>query len=86
MRRPSRATIIWFVLVLASMVSWRVGGGSDPYLARLGQAGLVILAFVKAGVIAAEFMGVRASTSIVRRAVFSWFVVVGAACTLLVAL
>jgi hypothetical protein len=78
----SSALQIWFVLVLATVLSWCVGTPPGVFAAeyhRVVTTVVLLVAFVKAQLIIYHFMEVRAAPRALRLATAAWVVVVFAA-------
>jgi len=54
----SRISLIWLVLVVATLVSWRIGA-DDAANPHLGTAVVLIVAFYKARLVGLYFMELR---------------------------
>ena len=71
-----RTTVVWALLVLATVVSWTLGVEAGTGV----QAGIVIvllIAFTKVRYVGLEFMGLREANPILRGLFETWVVVVG---------
>lgn len=81
MMRPlvwNRPTIIWLLLVAASLLSWEsmsIAGGD----ARLARAAILIIAFLKVRLVGLEFMELRHAPVALRAAFEGWTILVCAA-------
>lgn len=74
----NRPTIIWLLLVVASLLSWEsmsIAGGD----ARLGRSAILIIAFLKVRLVGLEFMELRHAPVALRAAFEGWVVLVCAA-------
>lgn len=55
----SRATLIWLLLVGATLLSWEMGHGVGIDDARLAGAAIIAVSFVKVRFVVFEFMEIR---------------------------
>ena len=72
-------TTAWLVLVLATAVSWWLGGGASTasgLSTRLATGGLLLVAFVKVRLIVRYFMEVRQAPFALRAGFDAWIGVV----------
>lgn len=74
----SRATLVWLLLALATLVSVHFGG-QRPAAGRLGVVIVLVIAFVKVRVVGTEFMELRVAPRWLRLAFDAWAVAVCAA-------
>lgn len=79
----SRITVIWLLLVLATLLSWSAGTGVGHLSARAAGVVAIIVAFVKARFVALDFMEVRSAPLALRLFVEAWIVLVGGALVVL---
>ena len=79
----SRVTVIWLVLVLATLLSWSAGTGVGHLSARAAGVVAILVAFVKARFVALDFMEVRSAPLALRLFVEAWIVLVGGAIVVL---
>jgi len=54
----NRISLIWFVLIAATLISWRIGTG-DAANPQLGTAAVFVVVFVKVRLIGLYFMELR---------------------------
>jgi len=76
-----RLVALWGALVLATCVSWTLGGGHGSHRAgaTVGTAIALGIAFGKAHFVGAEFMELRHAPLALRVAFDAWVIVVAAA-------
>ena len=55
----SRTTLVWFILVAATLLSWEVGHGLGFDDLRHAGAAIVVIAFVKVRYVLLDFMEIR---------------------------
>lgn len=79
----SRTTVIWFLLVAATALSWEMGHGVGFNDLRHAGAAILVVAFVKVRFVILEFMEVRHAPLTLRLMGEAWSVAV---CAVLVAL
>lgn len=79
----SRTTLIWFVLVAATALSWEVGHGFGLHGARQAGIAIIVVAFIKVRFVLLDFMEVRHAPLPMRAAAEVWVVGV---CGVLVAM
>lgn len=77
-RRPAW---IWFILALATFVSWAVGGGLAFSSQACAGSAVLVIAFIKIRFVMSEFMELRHAPWWLRIAADLWCI---AACALLV--
>lgn len=76
----SRPTAIWCLLVLATLISWRIGHAAGDDVRRAGIV-ILVVAFAKVRFVILEFMELRHAPLPLRLIGESWVVIV---CALLV--
>jgi heme/copper-type cytochrome/quinol oxidase subunit 4 len=54
----SRITLVWFVLIIATLISWRVGT-DHHFAAELATTVVVVVAFIKVRFVGLYFMELR---------------------------
>jgi uncharacterized membrane protein len=76
LRRPG--TLVWAVLMLATVLSWTLGTRHDVFGAgtRVATIGVLVLAFVKVRLIGTHFMELHQAPRALARAFDGWVVVV----------
>lgn len=79
----SRTTLVWFVLVAATMLSWEMGHGVGFDSIRHASIAIIVVAFVKVRFVILDFMEIRHAPLPMRVVGEVWGVVV---CTALVVL
>ena len=78
----SRFSLIWLVLVTASLLSWEsmaIAGGD----ARLGRAAILLITFLKVRLVGLEFMELRQAPRVLRAAFEAWVVLIWGALLIL---
>ena len=78
-----RTTLIWFLLVAATALSWEMGHGVGFSDIRHAGVAIIVIAFVKVRFVILEFMEVRHAPVLLRVLTETWSVVV---CAILVTL
>lgn len=79
-----RTTLIWLLLMLATLLSWHLGHGTAPGAQRGGTSvAILVIALVKARFVFLEFMELRGAPWPLRLAFEAWAVLV---CVVLIAL
>jgi hypothetical protein len=79
----TRTTLIWALLVAATVMSWRLGHGIGPGAARAAGPAILVIAFIKVRFVVLEFMEIRAAPLWLRLALQGWMVM---CCALLMGL
>ena len=79
----TRLTLIWALLVGATLASWAIGHGFGLQGRAAASAAVIIVAFVKARYVIREFMELRQAPRFMRIIADVWAMVV---CSLLLAL
>jgi hypothetical protein len=79
-----RHLVVWAALVVATLVSWRLGPSQGvEVVARAGTAVAIVIAFAKAWLVGEEFMELRRAPLALRAAFGGWVVAAGTTLTLL---
>lgn len=71
-----RITLIWLLLVAATVLSWEVGHGIGISDIRVAGAVILAVAFIKVRLVAFEFMELRHAPWFMRIAADAWIVVI----------
>ena len=71
-----RITVVWFVLVAATVASWILGVGHE-LSDRDAAVSIIVIAFVKVHFVGQYFMELRAAPTALRAVFGIWNVVVG---------
>jgi hypothetical protein len=79
----SRTTLVWALLVGATMLSWALGHGIGFRSARTAGAVIIVVTFVKVRFVILEFMEIRHAPRWMRFVGEAWIVVIA---TLLIGL
>ncbi|MCC6296345.1 MAG: cytochrome C oxidase subunit IV family protein [Pseudomonadales bacterium] len=80
MNPARRITLIWLLLMLATLLSWQLGHGAAPGTQRGGASiAILLIALVKARFVFLEFMELRGAPWPLRLAFEAWAVLVGVA-------
>lgn len=79
----SRLTLIWFLLIAATALSWEFGHGIGFDDIRHAGAAIIVISFVKARFVLFEFMEVKHSPGVLRLLSYGWVVLL---CAVLVML
>lgn len=68
----ARATLLWLVLVAATLLTWAVGerGSAGPHVAAL----LAVVSCVKGGMVILDFMALRHAPPMWRALTLGWLV------------
>ncbi|WP_266049706.1 cytochrome C oxidase subunit IV family protein [Mycolicibacterium sp. J2] len=72
-----RTTIVWFVLVAATLASWTLGVGHE-LPARYAAVGIIVIAFVKVHFVGRYFMELRDAPTALKAVFGAWNVAVAA--------
>jgi hypothetical protein len=73
-----RLLLTWAGLVLATVVSWWLGGRPGSVVPAQVAAGLIlVVAYVKIWFVGVEFMELRSAPPWLRRAFTTWLILVG---------
>jgi hypothetical protein len=78
----SRATLVWVLLVTATLLSWEFGHGIGLH-GRAASVAVLLVAFVKLRFVMLDFMELRAAPPAMRVAAQGWLL---ACCAVLVGL
>ncbi len=79
----SRITLVWFLLVAATAISWEMGHGAGFDDLRYASIAIIVVAFIKVRFVILDFMEIRTAPLFMRIIGATWCVVV---CTALVTL
>lgn len=79
----SRISIVWLLLVAATLVSWELGHGVGIDSATLAGAAILLVTFIKLRFVMLDFMELRGAPRWMRTAGEGWIVLV---CALLIGL
>ncbi len=79
----TRTTLIWFILVAATFLSWEMGHGIGLHDIHQASAAIIVVAFVKVRFVILDFMEIRHAPIWMRIVGETWCVVV---CSVLVVL
>jgi Prokaryotic Cytochrome C oxidase subunit IV len=79
----SRVTVVWFVLVAATAISWELGHGVGFSDVRFASMAIIIVAFIKVRFVILDFMEIRHAPIWMRTVGEVWCIVI---CTTLVTL
>jgi hypothetical protein len=76
-----RTSIVWLVLVVATLASWMLGS-EDAGAARMGSCAILLIAFIKVRLIGRHFMEIKDSPRTLRIAfdiyvIVSWSLLTG---------
>ncbi len=74
--RGFSATTIWLLLMLATAVSWWLGGGASTLAPRHATAGILLMAAIKVRFVILDFMEVRSAPLPLRLALEAWVALV----------
>jgi heme/copper-type cytochrome/quinol oxidase subunit 4 len=72
-----RITIVWFVLVAATLASWTLGVGHE-LPDRYAAVGIIVIAFIKVHFVGRYFMELRDAPTPLKAVFGAWNVVVAA--------
>jgi hypothetical protein len=73
----SRITLIWFLLVTATALSWEMGHGVGFHDARYAGVAIIVIAFIKVRFVLLDFMELRHAPLFMRLIAETWVVVIG---------
>ncbi|MCY1302697.1 hypothetical protein D9M70_523730 [compost metagenome] len=79
----SRTSLIWFLLIAATVLSWEVGHGIGFSDVRHAGIAIIVVSFIKARFVILEFMEVRHAPLSLRLGCEAWIVLVCAALVVL---
>ncbi|TDU28983.1 cytochrome c oxidase subunit IV [Panacagrimonas perspica] len=79
----TRTTLIWFLLVGATLVSWELGHGVGLDSAAAAGAAILLVTFVKVRFVVLDFMELRGAPNWMRAIAEGWIVL---CCALLIGL
>ncbi len=79
----SRVTLVWFLLVAATAISWEMGHGVGFKDLHHASTAIIVIAFIKVRYVILDFMEIRHAPIWMRAVGVAWVVVV---CTVLVVL
>ena len=79
----TRVTLVWFLLVMATALSWGMGHGVGFDNVRHASVAIIAVAFIKVRFVILDFMEIRHAPLFMRIVGIIWVVVV---CTALVVL
>lgn len=72
----SRTTLIWALLVTATMLSWTLGHGIGFKSARTAGVAILLVSFVKVRFVILEFMEIRSAPRWMRLVSEAWIVLI----------
>ena len=75
----NRTTLVWFILVAATMASWEFGHGVGFNDVRYASIAIIVIAFIKTRFVILEFMEIRHAPVAMRIVGEVWGVVICAA-------
>lgn len=75
----NRITLVWFLLVAATALSWEVGHGLAFDDLRYARAAVIVVAFIKVRYVILDFMEIRHAPLAVRAVAEIWAITVCAA-------
>lgn len=79
----SRTSLVWVLLVTATLLSWALGHGAGVNDARAAGVAILVLTFIKVRFVILEFMEIRSAPIWMRAVGEGWIVLV---CALLIGL
>ena len=79
----TRITLVWFVLVAATALSWEMGHGVGLHDLRQASVAIIVVAFIKVRFVILDFMEIRHAPIWMRIVGEAWTVLVCAALVLL---
>ena len=74
----SRTTLIWGLLVVATLVSWQLGHGAGFDSAKAAGAAILVVTFVKVRFVMLEFMELREAPRWMRVLSQAWMLLITA--------
>jgi hypothetical protein len=75
----SRITLVWFLLVAATAISWEMGHGVGFDDIRYASVAIIVVAFIKVRFVILDFMEIRHAPQFMRLIGETWAVIVCAA-------
>jgi hypothetical protein len=79
----SRVSLVWFLLVAATAISWEMGHGAGFEDIRYASTAIIVIAFIKVRYVILDFMEIRHAPIWMRAVGIVWVLVV---CSALVGL
>lgn len=73
----SRATLIWLMLVTATLISWSMNEGLGFSNHRIASVAVILIAFFKIFFVMMDFMELRGAPLFMRAIAGTWITVVG---------
>lgn len=77
----TRTTLIWALLMAATLLSWHLGHGMGQSTAAAAGPAILVIAFIKVRFVVLDFMEIRAAPRWLRLALQAWLV---ACCAVLI--
>ncbi len=72
----SRVTVVWGLLIAATLLSWQLGHGVGFDDARLAGAAILIVTFIKVRFVIRDFMEIRHAPRWMRRVGDGWILLI----------
>jgi hypothetical protein len=75
----ARFTVVWFFLIAATLVSWRLGSAHGISNHELATVTILVIAFIKVRFVGMDFMELRGAPRALRLAFEMYCLIVGSA-------
>jgi Prokaryotic Cytochrome C oxidase subunit IV len=75
----ARFTVVWFLLIAATLVSWRLGSANGISNHRLATVAILVIAFIKVRFVGLDFMELRGAPRALRLVFAMYCLIVGSA-------
>jgi hypothetical protein len=72
----TRVTLVWLLLVGATVLSWEMGHGAGFHELRYASVAIIIVAFIKVRFVIMEFMEIRTAPLFMRVIAQVWLVAI----------
>ena len=79
----SRITLVWFLLVAATAISWEMGHGAGFSDIHWASVSIIVIAFIKVRFVILDFMEIRHGPIWMRIVGETWCVAIGSALVIL---
>jgi uncharacterized membrane protein len=74
----TRVTLVWLLLVAATVLSWEMGHGAGFSNLRYASCAIIVVAFVKVRFVIQEFMEIRTAPRFMRAIADVWLLAITA--------
>ena len=73
----TRTTLVWLLLVGATIFSWEIGHGVAIHHLRFASITIIVIALIKVRCVIFEFMEIRSAPLFMRIVAQAWLLVIG---------